>query len=136
MDESLGRQVRRRAGEACEYCRMPRKYYPTVAFPIDHIIARQHGGPTTMSNLALSCLHCNSYKGPNIAGIDPVSKKLTKLFNPRRHKWENHFRWNGPFLVGRTAVGRVTVVVLAMNDPEAMEVRVALMEEGLFPPVA
>jgi hypothetical protein len=37
-------------------------------------------------------------------------------------------------VVGRTAVGRATVVVLAMNDPEAVEVREALIDEGLFPP--
>src|SRR5436190_24342012 len=110
MDDSLSEAVRQRATDACEYCQMPQKYYPTVTFPIDHIIARQHGGPTVLSNLALSCLHCNSHKGPNIAGLDPVTKKLTKLFNPRRHKWERHFRWQGPLLLPRTAVGRVTIL--------------------------
>lgn len=129
MDESLAEEVRRRANYTCEYCRMPQVYYPTIPFPIDHIIARQHGGTTTFYNLALSCLHCNSHKGPNIAGIDPKSKKLTKLFNPRRHKWARHFRWHGPYLAGRTAVGRVTIAVLAMNDPEAVQVREALFEE-------
>ena len=101
MDESLVEEVRERADDICEYCRMPQSYYPTVVFPVDHIVAKQHGGPTRLSNLALSCLHCNSHKGPNFAGIDPRSRKLTKLFNPRRHKWERHFRWNGPLLVGR-----------------------------------
>ena len=133
MDELRAEQVRQRARQACEYCLMPQVYYPTVPFQIDHIIAQQHGGPTVLGNLALSCLHDNSHKGPNIAGLDPVSKKLTKLFNPRRHKWERHFRWVGPFLIGRTAIGRVTV--LAMNDPAVIEVREALIEEGLLPPV-
>jgi 5-methylcytosine-specific restriction endonuclease McrA len=59
---------------------------------MDHIVARQHGGLTTLANLALACLHCNGHKGPNIAGIDPKRKRLTRLFNPRRHKWERHFR--------------------------------------------
>src|SRR5947209_3335543 len=134
MDESLARQVRLRAKHTCEYCRMPQAFYPTVPFPIDHIIAQQHGGPTVLGNLALSCLHDNSHKGPNIAGLDPRSRKLTKLFNPRRHKWERHFRWHGPYLIGRTAVGRVTVAVLAMNDPAVVAVRAALIAEGLFPP--
>jgi hypothetical protein len=134
MDETLAIQVRQRANHVCEYCHMPWAYYPTVPFPIDHIIAQQHGGPTMLGNLALSCLHDNAHKGPNIAGIDPVSKKLTKLFNPRRHKWERHFRWDGPYLVGRTAIGRVTIAVLAMNDPAVIEVREALLDEGLFPP--
>lgn len=130
MDESLAREVRRRAGYACEYCRVPQASYPTVPFPIDHVIARQHDGATVFANLALSCLHCNAHKGPNIAGIDPVSRRLTALFNPRRHKWARHFRWAGAIIVGRTAIGRSTVAVLAMNDGEAVNVREMLLNEG------
>jgi hypothetical protein len=55
------------------------------------------------------------------------------LFHPRRHKWDRHFRWNGPRLVGRTPIGRTTVVVLALNDPDLVAVRMALIEEGRFP---
>jgi hypothetical protein len=133
MEESLANQVRRRAGYVCEYCRMPQAFYRTP-FEIDHIIAQQHRGPTILGNLAFSCLHCNSHKGPNIAGIDPITRKLAPLFHPRRHKWERHFRWRGPLLVGRTTIGRATIVVLAMNDRELVEVREALMAEGAFPP--
>jgi HNH endonuclease len=133
MDESIAKEVRRRAGNVCEYCRMPQIYYPTVSFPIHHVIARQHRGPTTLANLALSCLHDNSHKGPNIVGIDPLTRKITRLFNPRRHKWNRHFRWDGPYLVGRTAIGRTTIAVLVMNDPDVVRVRESLIEEGLFP---
>ena len=115
---------------------MPQIYYRTVPFPIEHILVRQHGGATRLGNLALSCLHVNSHKGPNIAGIDPLTRNLTKLFNPRRHEWKRHFRWNGPNLIGRIAIGRATVVVvLAMNHPDVIRVRRSLIEEGLFPPV-
>ena len=82
MDRSLAQEVRERAGHACEYCRMPQSCYPTVPFPIDHIIARQHGGSTTLDNLALSCLHDNTHKGPNIAGIDHLTWRITRVFNP------------------------------------------------------
>jgi hypothetical protein len=136
MDELLARKVRERAVHACEYCRMPQAYYPTTPFPIDHIIARQHGGLTVLGNLALSCLHDNSHKGPNIAGIDPLTRKITKLFNPRRHKWDRHFRWDGPALRGRTAIGRTTIIVLVMNHPDVLAVRQSLIEEGLFPSFA
>jgi HNH endonuclease len=57
MDAALAREMRERSGNACEYCRMPHAFYATMPFPIDHIIARQHGGPTIPENLALSCLH-------------------------------------------------------------------------------
>lgn len=93
MDDFLAEQVRARACNACEYCLMPQTHYPTVPFPIDHIIAQ-----------------------------------------PRRHKWNRHFCWDGPFLIGRTAIGRATITVLAMNDPAVIEVRKALIEEGKFPP--
>lgn len=134
MDESLVKEVRDRARNACEYCQMPQVFYPTVPFPIDHIIPRQHDGRTVSSNLALSCLHCNSHKGPNLAGIDPLTKKLTKLFNPRRNKWARHFRWDGPYLVGKSAVGRTTILVLAINDPDIVDVRHELIDEGVFAP--
>ena len=133
MDEGLVRLVRERAQNACEYCLLPQWAHP-IRFEIDHIIARQHHGPTTAGNLALSCLHCNSYKGPNIAGIDPLSRKLSRLFHPRRHTWGRHFRWHGPVLVGRTAVGRTTIDVLNMNHPEVVALREALRAEGRFPP--
>jgi hypothetical protein len=133
MDESLAQQVRERAGNVCEYCHMPQAFYQTV-FQIEHIIAKQHSGRTVLGNLALACLRCNGHKGPNIAGLDPVTKKLTGLFNPRRHKWERHFRWEGAYLVGRTPAGRVTIHVLAMNDPDTVRAREELMEEGVFPP--
>lgn len=120
--------------EACEYCRMPQVFYPTVPFPIDHIIARQHRGKTVLANLALSCLHCSSHKGPNIAGLDPTNGRLTKLFHPRRHKWDRHFRWGGARLVGLTPVGRVTIIVLDLNDPNLVAVRQALIDERQFPP--
>ena len=62
MDETLADDVRQRANYACEYCRMPQVFYPTVPFPIDHVIAQQHRGATVFGNLALSCLHDNSHK--------------------------------------------------------------------------
>ena len=134
MEAWLLAAVRLRAGDRCEYCQMSQEFYPTVTFPVDHIIARQHGGETCLSNLALSCLHCNSYKGPNIAGLDPRTRKLTPLFNTRRHKWQRHFRWDSPLLAGRTPIGRTTVGVLLLNAEEFIAVRQELIAEGVFPP--
>jgi 5-methylcytosine-specific restriction endonuclease McrA len=91
MDEKLIRLVWQRAQGRCEYCQLPQAY-STLAFEIDHILARKHGGLTTPGNLALTCFYCNSFKGSNLAGIDPRSRKLARLFHPRRHKWKKHFR--------------------------------------------
>ncbi len=132
MDEITRQRVIDRAGGVCEYCHLPQSAYP-VPFEIDHVIAKQHLGKTILSNLALACLNDNGHKGPNLAGIDPVTRKLTRLFNPRRHKWHHHFRYEGPVLVGKTAIGRTTIVVLAMNDPVMVALRQELIEQSLFP---
>ena len=102
MDRALRELVWQRAGNCCEYCRMPRQFDDTT-FEIDHVIAGSHGGPTRASNLCLACFACNSFKGPNLSGRDMKTRKTVPLFNPRRHKWHRHFRWDGPRLVGRTA---------------------------------
>ena len=133
MDAELIRLVWQRAGSCCEYCRLPQEY-DDRPFEIDHIISRKHKGPTVPRNLALSCFRCNSFKGSDISGLDTVTHKLTPLFNPRRHKWSRHFRWEGAYLVGRTAIGPVTVALLKINDPFRVELRQELIEEGVFPP--
>jgi 5-methylcytosine-specific restriction endonuclease McrA len=84
MDEATKEEVRRRAAGRCEYCRLPDAHVVTP-FNVEHVVARQHRGSDTLGNLAYACLRCNLHKGPNLTGIDPKSKKLTRLFNPRRH---------------------------------------------------
>jgi hypothetical protein len=133
MERSLVDHVWRRAGGMCEYCHMPHQC-DELDFEIDHIIAQQHGGKTVARNLALACFACNHYKGPNLAGIDPKTGRVVRLFHPRRHAWARHFRWNGPFLVGITPIGRATVAVLRVNLPHRVRLRRELIEEGLFPP--
>lgn len=134
MEEALRSAVRRRAGWRCEYCMLPESQALVVPFHIEHVVARQHGGPTSAGNLALACHRCNQYKGTNLAGLDPRTKRLVRLFHPRRMNWGRHFRWDGAFLVGLTAAGRATVGVLRMNVEERIDLRMALMAEGLFPP--
>jgi hypothetical protein len=121
--------VWRRAGSGCEYCQLPSALYP-APFQIDHIIARQHGGATASENLALACIHCNRYKGPNIAGIYPESGALVRLFNPRNDVWNEHFVWDAPRLTALTSIGRVTIQVLAINNAEMIALREALVDEG------
>jgi hypothetical protein len=99
MDAALVWLVWQRAGRCCEYCQIAQDFDDSP-FEIDHIIAKKHGGPTAAANLALSCLHDYSHKGSNIAGRDVKTHKLVPLFNPRRHKWDRHFRWQGAYLVG------------------------------------
>jgi hypothetical protein len=125
------RQVRQRAGNRCEYCHLRTSVYPWP-FHVDHIIARQHGGSTSFENLAFSCLHCNRHKGPNIAGADPDTGAIVRLFNARTDEWRVHFEWSGVVLVGKTEIGRATVYVIAVNDPDFMAVRQQIVDEQAF----
>jgi 5-methylcytosine-specific restriction endonuclease McrA len=86
----LADTVRRRAGDHCEYCRLPQSAFRR-AFHIEHIVARQHGGTAGIDNLALACWPCNLKKGPNLTGIDPQTGQITPLFHPREDDWPEHF---------------------------------------------
>jgi len=131
MDAALIREVWHRADGRCEYCQLSQEL-DDRPFEIDHIRSQKHRGPTIASNLALSCFRCNSFEGSDISSIDVVTRELTPLFNPRRHKWATHFRWDGPYLIGRTPIGRVTVTLLHINDELRVELREELIAEGLF----
>jgi hypothetical protein len=96
---------------------------PFFRFHIEHVIARQHRGPTDADNLALSCHSCNLHKGPNLSGIDPETGSTVALFHPRVQRWEEHFVRRGRIIVGLTDVGRATVEVLAMNAPARQDLR-------------
>ena len=130
MDNALRSMVRRRAGDVCEYCRLPQAASRIVRFHVEHIIARQHGGESEPDNLALACSCCNFHKGPNIAGFDPESGQLVPLFHPRQHRWSEHFAWDGTVVVGLTPIGRATVELLAMNEWDRVEVRENLQSLG------
>ena len=133
MKSSLEAAVRRRARDACEYCRIPQAAY-RLSFQLDHVIAKQHGGKTQVANLALACPRCNRNKGPNIASIDISIRSLVPLFNPRRDRWSDHFRWRGARLLALTPTGRVTIRLLAINHPDSVALRRLLILDGSFPP--
>ncbi len=131
MTKELAEGVWRRAGGTCEYCSMPQVFYD-APHQIDHIIALKHGGETVLGNLALSCFHCNTHKGQNIAGLDQESGEVVRLFHPRQDRWSLHFHWNGAFIEALSAVGRVTINVLEINAADYVAVRQALIEEGVL----
>ena len=122
------RTVRERAAGCCEYCWLPAasQFLP---FQVDHVIAKKHGAAEHLDNLAFACVHCNRHKGPNIAGIDPETESVIRLFNPRCDRWTDHFQWAGSRIEPVSAIGRVTVAVLFLNNPEVLLLRDSLARE-------
>lgn len=135
MDDATTHLIRQRAHNRCEYCGVHQQYYPDFTFHIEHIVARQHGGVEDRANLALACHLCNNKKGPNLAGIDPDTHELTRLFHPRMDVWSEHFRLadNGVIL-GLTAIGRTTAYVLGMNSGIRVQIRLRIAQLGVEEP--
>lgn len=123
MIDDVRRIVIERAAGGCEYCKLPAAAIMRAGFQMEHIRARQHGGPTELDNLAWACRHCNLYKGPNQSAYDPETNQLVRLFHPRTDRWSDHFRWQESVVVGITPIGRATVQLLEMNDPLRVELR-------------
>jgi hypothetical protein len=88
-----------------------------------------------MSNLALACGPCNFAKGAQVRSTDPLTGVSVPLFHPRADRWEAHFEWagDGCTLVGRTPVGRATIVTLDMNAALRLEARADWRQLGLLP---
>lgn len=124
------RFVRERADDRCEYCHLPQSG-STLPHTVDHIRARKHRGPTIMENTCWACAQCNGAKGSNVAGYDPITGALVRLFNPRVDSWADHF--DGPFLQGLSAEGRATIEVLRINDPDRVEHRRLLLAADQWP---
>jgi hypothetical protein len=131
VSASLRRLIEERADHRCEYCRLPQAIALHRHEP-DHIVPRQHGGENDAENLALACLRCNRYKGPNIGSLDPSTGELVRFFNPRTQRWEEHFEWDGAIIHPLTAEARVTVKILRLNDEERIVERQRLIAIGLY----
>jgi hypothetical protein len=125
--------VRDLAGNCCEFCRIA-EGQRLVKFQIDHIIPIKHGGTDTVQNLCLACLECNSYKGPNVAALDPLTRNATKLYDPRQQVWDEHFRINADAtLTGLTPEGRATLQVLRINEGDRVKQRLGELRLGEYP---
>lgn len=133
--EEVRARIRIQANNQCGYCRSLQKYVLGI-LEIKHIIPKALGGTDDEENLWLSCRLCNSFKGIQTHGQDPISNRKTKLFNPRQQKWSRHFAWtnNDTYIIGQTACGRATVVALQLNNAYAVTVRQAWVSVGWHPP--
>lgn len=92
--------------------------YSAIPFEIEHSVAEKHGGTAIETNLALACLPCNRFKGSDLGSLDPFDGKLTLFYNPRIHKWSDHFNYQAGQILPLTAEARVTVKIFQFNLPD------------------
>jgi hypothetical protein len=135
IPDSVRHQVEAEAQYRCGYC-LTSQRFTAKKLHLEHIIPIAAGGGSEAENLWLACDLCNSYKGYRTHATDPLTEQTTPLFNPRNQKWTEHFAWNddGTHILGLTAIGRATVVVLRLNHSFQVEARRWWVQAGWHPP--
>ncbi|MBX3064856.1 MAG: HNH endonuclease [Anaerolineae bacterium] len=132
IPEGLRQLVHDRAGGCCEYCLL-HEDDNLFAHEIDHIRAVKHRGTTEANNLAFSCFDCNRNKGSDLGSIDDVTDALVPLFNPRQQQWADHFQLSGVMIEPLTPEGRITVLLLDLNNMNQVKKRLALVSQDRYP---
>jgi HNH endonuclease len=128
---SLRRMIFDQADRCCEYCLQP-EIFAFCPHEIDHVIAEKHEGLTIAENLALACKLCNTFKGSDIASIDPLTGEITALYNPRMDVWREHFRLEDAVFIPLTAKARTTVRLLQINRSDRVTERQLWIPSGLL----
>jgi len=130
--QTLRQVVALRAQFRCEYCLYPENR-SGFAHQVDHIVSRKHGGLSKLDNLAYSCIFCNRYKGSDVTALHAGTGNPVRLFHPRVHRWQDHFRVHGAVIEPLTEEGEVTTLVLRFNQAERVIERAALQNTGEYP---
>jgi HNH endonuclease len=136
IPEILRQQIILAADFRCEYCKSSSQI-TGIPLVIDHVFPRSLGGDDDSENLAAACYRCNLIKGTKVYGHDVETGQQVLLFNPRLHSWNEHFAWTsgGKNIVGLTAIGRVTVAALQLNNDNLVMARSFWMSAGWHPPL-
>ncbi len=135
ISKTVRERIAKAANYCCEYCQTAQQI-SGAQMNIKHIIPISRGGTSEPENLCNSCAWCNSYKWAKVGGLDPETNQVVPLFNPRQQQWRDHFEWNqdSVYIVGKTAVGRATIVALKMNNSFILPARRHWAEAGWHPP--
>jgi hypothetical protein len=134
LPDALRRLVHSRALDRCEYCLLT---VSDAGLPheIDHVISRKHGGTSASENLAFACCLCNRYEGSDIASLHPATGEFVRLYDPRKDRWEDHFRISGPVVEPLTAIGATTAQLMRLNVTDRVVERKLLQSLNRYPKV-
>lgn len=135
IKSTLREKIRLAAKDICGYCQSPQRLIPII-FEIEHILPKAKGGSDNEENLWLACGVCNSFKHAKTHATDPQTRRKTRLFNPRKQVWTEHFEFSKDKteIIGKTACGRATVVALKLNNTRSVKMRKLWVSVGWFPP--
>lgn len=133
--EKTKAKIRQLAKNRCGYCLSQQEFVWDI-LEIDHIIPLAKGGSDNEENLWLICSTCNSAKYNKTEGFDSKTQAYALLFNPRLQNWREHFQWSkdATKIIGKTAIGRVTVAALDLNKERFVRVRRNWVSAGWHPP--
>jgi HNH endonuclease len=131
----LRNRIRAHDRNRCCYC-LTTESNSGIRMTCDHFWPRTKDGKTSFENLCLACRSCNEFKSNTTEALDTISGETVGLFNPRLHNWPTHFEWiaDSTEVVGISAIGRVTVTVLQMNNPAIVAARRRWVSVGWHPP--
>jgi hypothetical protein len=135
ISEDLRRVVAEKSQNRCSYCQCQQDIVGTM-LTVDHIVPESLGGTTTEDNLCLACWDCNLIKGSRTSAVDPQTGEPVRLFHPNQQKWQVHFDWNesGTHILGKTPIGRATILILKLNRPTLILSRQYWVQAGWHPP--
>ncbi|MBD2757067.1 HNH endonuclease [Spirosoma validum] len=135
MKRSVSAKTRRlvaeRANYRCEYCQLHEDDL-FLSFEIDHVISVKHGGGNELANLAYACPHCNNHKGSDLTTFLDSYDDIVILFNPRIHKWNEHFSSDKGQLIAKTRIGQASIKLLRLNEPDLIILRQLLTQVGRY----
>ncbi len=136
MREYIPKKIRQsvveRANNSCEYCKLNQEF-SFLPFQLEHIVSIKHGGGNEIENLALACAHCNAQKGTDLTTFLNDYEDIVPLYHPRKENWEKHFSTSKGLIIPVTRIGKATVKLLLLNNPERVAIRKILAEVGLYP---
>ncbi len=135
LSETVRDRIRARSAYRCGYCLAPESLmYATLR--VDHIIPKAAGGTDDETNLWASCDPCNAHKADKSTGVDLETGETVPLFNPAVQVWTDHFAFGDDraTILGRTPIGRATVLALKMNNADVLALRRRWVSVGWYPP--
>ena len=132
LSNKLRKRVVARAAFICEYC-LVHEDDMYSSYQIDHVVSLKHGGTSEFDNLAYACPLCNVYKGTDVGSIVFPTGQFTRLFNPRRDRWIDHFAVEGSIIVPLTEIGQATIDTLQLNHSRRLPIRELLIQQGRYP---